>query len=62
VLAPGERVEMPVTFFVDPEMVDDAEAGGLKSITLSYTMHRADLPEAEVSALAPDTPSAATIR
>ena len=62
VLAPGERVEMPVTFFVDPDMVDDAEAGGLKSITLSYTMHRADLPEAEVSALAPDTPSAATIR
>ena len=62
VLAPGERVEMPVTFFVDPDMVDDMEAGGLNSITLSYTMHRADLPEAEVSALAPDAPSAVTIR
>ena len=62
VLAPGERVEMPVTFFVDPDMVDDIEAGGLNSITLSYTMHRTDLPEAEVSALAPDAPSAVTIR
>ena len=62
VLAPGERVEMPVSFFVDPEMVDDAEAGGLNSITLSYTMHRADLPEAEVTALSPDAPPVATIR
>ena len=62
VLAPGERVEMPVTFFVDPDMVDDVEAGGLNSITLSYTMHRTDLPEAEVSALAPDAPSDVAIQ
>lgn len=62
VLAPGERVEMPVTFFVDPDMVDDIEAGGLNSITLSYTMHRTDLPEAEVSALAPDAPSDVAIQ
>ncbi len=49
VLGPGERVEMPVTFYVDPAMVDDPEAGGLHAITLSYTMHRADLPEEAAS-------------
>ena len=46
VLQPGERIEMPVTFYVDPAMVDDREAGGLTSVTLSYTMYRAELPEA----------------
>ena len=59
VLGPGERIEMPVTFYVDPAIVDDREAGGLNTITLSYTMHRAELPETEVSALAPATPQAA---
>ncbi|MEM9796874.1 MAG: cytochrome c oxidase assembly protein [Pseudomonadota bacterium] len=45
VLAPGETVKMPVTFFVDPEMVDDPEATGIPEITLSYTFHVMDLPE-----------------
>jgi cytochrome c oxidase assembly protein subunit 11 len=49
VLAPGERIEMPVTFYVDPAMVDDPEAGGLTHVTLSYTMHRAELPEQAAS-------------
>ena len=49
VLQPGERVEMPVTFFVDPSMLDDAETRGVTGITLSYTMYRADLPEAGLS-------------
>ncbi len=52
VLAPGERIEMPVSFFVDPAIVDDVEARQVNSITLSYTMHPADLPEEDVSALA----------
>ncbi|WP_299132895.1 cytochrome c oxidase assembly protein [uncultured Amaricoccus sp.] len=45
VLGPGERVEMPVTFFVDPEMLKDSDAARLKAITLSYTMFPAVLPE-----------------
>jgi cytochrome c oxidase assembly protein subunit 11 len=38
-LAPGETRDMPVVFFVDPEIVKDAEQDGLGSITLSYTMY-----------------------
>ncbi|MDE0532869.1 MAG: cytochrome c oxidase assembly protein [Albidovulum sp.] len=42
VLEPGETVRMPVSFFVDPEIVDDVEAGSVNSITLSYTFHVAE--------------------
>lgn len=45
VLQPGERVQMPVTFFVDPEIVDDREGQHVHTITLSYTFYRIDLPE-----------------
>ncbi|SHE86909.1 cytochrome c oxidase assembly protein subunit 11 [Ruegeria intermedia] len=45
VLEPGERIEMPVTFFVDPEIVEDPEAQYVHTITLSYTFYEIDLPE-----------------
>lgn len=45
VLQPGERVVMPVTFYVDPEIVSDMEAKYAKSITLSYTFHQTSMPE-----------------
>jgi cytochrome c oxidase assembly protein subunit 11 len=44
VLQPGERVQMPVTFYVDPEIVEDRDAKFAKTITLSYTFHQIDLP------------------
>ena len=36
-LQPGARADMPVTFFIDPEIVNDPEARNIKEITLSYT-------------------------
>jgi len=54
VLQPGERVMMPVTFYVDPEIVNDDEAKFAQHITLSYTFYETDLPE-DVAQLAPVT-------
>ena len=45
ILQPGERVQMPVTFFVDPEIVDDRDGKYVHTITLSYTFYEVDLPE-----------------
>ena len=54
VLAPGESVQMPVTFFVDPEIAEDDEAKLVHTITLSYTFHEIDLPEEDAAALSLD--------
>ncbi|HSF93773.1 MAG TPA: cytochrome c oxidase assembly protein [Thermohalobaculum sp.] len=43
VLQPGERVRMPVTFYVDPEIVEDSETKGVTTITLSYTFYETEL-------------------
>jgi cytochrome c oxidase assembly protein subunit 11 len=50
VLQPHERVDMPVSFYVDPAMLDDIESRGIREITLSYTMFRTDLPEVSLGA------------
>ena len=38
-LEPGETVKMPVTYYVDPEMVEDDETVGVTKVTLSYTFY-----------------------
>ena len=45
VLQPGETVSMPVTFFIDPAIVDDNEGQYVHTITLGYTFHLNDMPD-----------------
>ena len=36
-LAPGESIDMPVSFFIDPEIASDANTQDVDEIVLSYT-------------------------
>ena len=44
-LEAGEKREMPVVFYIDPKLVEDAELDNLDTITLSYTMYRVREPQ-----------------
>ena len=41
-LKPGEKVRMPVVYFVDPKILDDPHASRIEEITLSYTFFPVD--------------------
>jgi cytochrome c oxidase assembly protein subunit 11 len=41
-LLPGETVDMPVFFFIDPEMLDDPQVSYITDVTLSYTFFQTD--------------------
>jgi len=43
-LAAGQSIDMPVTFFVDPKIVEDESTKNIPEITLSYTFYRSDDP------------------
>lgn len=51
-LEPGEAVEMPVSFFIDPAIVNDPDASHARVITLSYTFYRVQNPKSGVAASA----------
>ncbi len=44
-LGPGQTAEMPVLFYVDPEILKDPDVGKISTITLSYTFFRSVRPE-----------------
>jgi cytochrome c oxidase assembly protein subunit 11 len=50
VLQPHERVMMPVTFYIDPAIVNDREGKFVHSVTLSYTFYEIPVPEDQKSA------------
>jgi cytochrome c oxidase assembly protein subunit 11 len=50
VLQPGETVQMPVSFYVDPAILDDPEGKFVHEITLGYTFYEIELPEEEAHA------------
>lgn len=46
-LLPGETVDMPVFFFIDPEYADDPQLKRINNITLSYTFFQTDEDDEE---------------
>ena len=44
-LKSGETIDMPVVFYVDPDIVDAPELKGITTITLSYTFFPIDTPK-----------------
>jgi cytochrome c oxidase assembly protein subunit 11 len=58
-IAPGETVEFPVVYFVDPELATDPDAKRIDEITLSYTFYPSTPGAAQPSGAAPGAPSGA---
>lgn len=50
---PGETAELPVVFFVAPELVDDRDTRDLQTITLSYTFFEAKDQKLKTAAISP---------
>lgn len=47
-LGPHEEVDMPVFFFLDPDLIDDPAMNNVTNITLSYTFFKTDSDEGVV--------------
>lgn len=45
-LAPGQTQDMPLTFWIDPAILQDRQARAIRTITVSYTFYRS-LADAE---------------
>ena len=41
-LRPGQKVNMPVLFYIDPEIENDRSMNDVKTITLSYSFFKID--------------------
>jgi cytochrome c oxidase assembly protein subunit 11 len=54
-LKPGEAVEMPVSFFIDPAILKDRDAKTVRDMTLSYTFYKVQKPPPEQADVAAKT-------
>ena len=57
-LAPGQSIEMPVSFFIDPAIVEDRDVANLGTVTLSYTFYPLEQPT-RITDASPATPEPA---
>jgi len=56
-LRAGEKVDMPVFFYIDPEMASDWNCRNVNDITLSYVFHKVDDADLEESEEDDDAPT-----
>jgi cytochrome c oxidase assembly protein subunit 11 len=49
-IEPGGRLEMPVVFYVDPDLIENKETQNVQTITLSYTFFESETSPEEIAA------------
>nr|WP_295662474.1 cytochrome c oxidase assembly protein [Polymorphobacter sp.] len=59
-LKAGETVDMPVTYFIDPAILNDPQARKIDEITLSYTFFPVDAGKVDQPATDPVSPTVRT--
>lgn len=48
-LKPGERVDMPVTYYIDPEIMNDTNLDDVNEVVLSYTFFIKEVEEEHIA-------------